>query len=356
MIAKGLIYKGYSAQILKAKPYFYFLAPSEKFKKWFGYIDSFFIFTFYLFINSYFFNNKKTLYIISDQGLGIYAFFLPKKNLVMHVHDFIAYKSSVGEIEDNKISYTGKLYQKIIKSGFSKCDNFISISKNTQKDLHRFLKRKPIISEVIYNGLNYPYRKINSNFPNKITKDKYLIHVGNNNWYKNRIGVIEIYINYFLSVKNPLHLIMVGPKPSLEIHKLLERHKFLLPYIFFLENVSNYQLCSLYSKAKLLIFPSFEEGFGWPIIEAMACECLVLTTKKAPMTEIGSNKIFYLPRRGRGDVNRWASHCAKKIELLINLKVSKKKSIINAALKYVHKFNSKNTIDQYEKVYLKIIS
>ena len=46
----------------------------------------------------------------------------------------------------------------------------------------------------------------------------------------------------------------------------------------FLVGITGEQLCAAYSSAELLVFPSLAEGFGWPIAEAMACGCLVLTT------------------------------------------------------------------------------
>jgi glycosyltransferase involved in cell wall biosynthesis len=44
----------------------------------------------------------------------------------------------------------------------------------------------------------------------------------------------------------------------------------------------------------LLLFPSLEEGFGWPVVEAQACGCLVVTTGKPPMTEAGGTAAIYL--------------------------------------------------------------
>jgi glycosyltransferase involved in cell wall biosynthesis len=49
----------------------------------------------------------------------------------------------------------------------------------------------------------------------------------------------------------------------------------------------------LYSHAAGLIFPSLQEGFGWPILEAQACGCPVFTSNRAPMTEVGGDAAVY---------------------------------------------------------------
>jgi glycosyltransferase involved in cell wall biosynthesis len=61
-----------------------------------------------------------------------------------------------------------------------------------------------------------------------------------------------------------------------------------------LQNVENEDLRALYSKATLMLFPSLQEGFGWPIIEAQACGCPVVTSNRGPMTEIGGSGAIYI--------------------------------------------------------------
>ena len=89
-----------------------------------------------------------------------------------------------------------------------------------------------------------------------------------------------------------------------------------------LVNLNSKNICALYSQAEALIFPSLTEGFGWPIIEAQACGCLVFTSKFKPMTEVGGNSVYYL-------------NPYKKIESakIINTKLKFKKLIIKKGFK-----------------------
>ena len=61
----------------------------------------------------------------------------------------------------------------------------------------------------------------------------------------------------------------------------------------------------LYSGATALIFPSSHEGFGLPIVEAMACGCPVVTTRKASLPEVAGEAALYLnDARNRAELGR----------------------------------------------------
>ena len=66
-----------------------------------------------------------------------------------------------------------------------------------------------------------------------------------------------------------------------------------MPIIYLISPTSR-QINALYSLASLLLFPSISEGFGWPIVEAMACGCPVVTTGREPMSEAGGDGAIYI--------------------------------------------------------------
>jgi glycosyltransferase involved in cell wall biosynthesis len=116
----------------------------------------------------------------------------------------------------------------------------------------------------------------------------FILHVGGNQWYKNRLGLIQIYARLCEKMPQPPILAMVGKPfaPSLR-RSIATRH--LEDRVIELTSVSNEDLRTLYCSAQLLLFPSLEEGFGWPIIEAQACGCRVVIADREPMTEIGGD-------------------------------------------------------------------
>src|SRR5262249_61146245 len=101
----------------------------------------------------------------------------------------------------------------------------------------------------------------------------YLLHVGGDTWYKNRLGVLLIYsaIRNRLGCDSP-DLVMVGPP----LRTVTEG-------VHFLSVVTDAELAELYRNAALLLFPSFYEGFGWPIVESQACGCPACITGLPPL-------------------------------------------------------------------------
>jgi glycosyltransferase involved in cell wall biosynthesis len=83
-------------------------------------------------------------------------------------------------------------------------------------------------------------------------------------------------------------LLMVG-KPFPADLRALVASSGLTDRITEITGAANEEVQALYSNALALIFPSLEEGFGWPIAEAQACGCPVVTSNRAPMTEVAGN-------------------------------------------------------------------
>ena len=362
LIVDGMRSKNHEIMVWKSTPLFYKLSPVIGLKKWLGYLDQYLIFPALTYINL-----KKisfdTLIVFSDQALGPLVSLVKNRPHVIHVHDFMALRSSLGEFPQNPTRWSGRIYQAYIKNGFKKGKNFISVSKKTQLDLHRFIEDKFTSSEVVYNGLNFPYRKMSIEEAAgflalaglELPSCGILLHVGGNLWYKNRVGVVQAYKAYSEKVKSPLPLWMIGPEPTSELKSMVS-HEAFRGEIKFLTGLSDSQVCAAYSIAALLIFPSIAEGFGWPVAEAMACGCLVLTTNERPMTEVGGDAAFYIPPPPVTISEGWIELVSEKIKEITDLySEGRFKSRIERGYIQSAKFKTNNAIDGYESNYLKIL-
>ncbi len=113
-----------------------------------------------------------------------------------------------------------------------------------------------------------------------------MLHVGVNIWYKNRRAVVEIFYHLLSSPGfEDMHLIMVGQPLTKDIQDTIEKYG-LRDRVHVFCGIEHEHLRPLYSFAEGLLFPSLQEGFGWPIIEAQACGCPVFTSDRPPMSQV----------------------------------------------------------------------
>lgn len=360
LISDGMKSRGHNVKVWTAKPWAYNLPVPTKLKKWLGYIDQFIIFPILL-RNRLREISPDTVFIIADQALGPWVPALAKRPHVIHVHDFMALKSAMGEYHQNPTSWTGRVYQKFILRGFNYGKRFISVSKNSQTDLQHYLTNPADESITIYNGLNYPFSNLSHTEASNVftaaghtlPNNGFLLHVGGNQWYKNRIGVLKIYSSYIKQTVNPKPLMMIGSKPTTQLMDLAtEINNSDNGAVSFLVTPPTEVVCAAYSMATAFIFPSIAEGFGWPIIEAMACGCPVLTTNEAPMTEVGGHLATYIPSMSEFDsTESWAKKSAQILESIISEDLENTNIKRSARIKYALNFDLDKTLDEYEIAY-----
>lgn len=364
MLQEGMVNKGHTVQIWSPKARFYRIPINGGFKKWLGYIDQYILFPLEVLFRL---KNvaKNTLFVFADQALGPWVPLVSDKAHVVHCHDFLALKSALGTVPENPTSSTGKIYQNFIRKGFSKGKCFISISENTKKDLHLYHKGEIELSEVCYNGLNRHFEQLNEGVSRSILGNQlqldlekgYILHVGGNQYYKNRKGVVEIYSAWRSTSELNLPLILIGANPSPELDKAYQNSSFKKD-IHFVIGLSDHFINMAYSGASCLLFPSIDEGFGWPIAEALASGCLVITTDAAPMTEVVGKAGFLIPRRPLNLelVNDWALKGAIQISKILELSDKERLLWLNLGFDQVKKFNTKSSLDKIEQFYQLVLN
>jgi len=109
----------------------------------------------------------------------------------------------------------------------------------------------------------------------------YLLCVSNRKRHKNEFRVVEAFAKSGLA--GELRLVFTG-EPTAELAQCIERHR-VTPHLHFAGVVPEAKLPSLYRSAEALIFPSLYEGFGLPVLEAMACGTPVVTANVTALPE-----------------------------------------------------------------------
>jgi glycosyltransferase involved in cell wall biosynthesis len=337
--------------------------PSPRaFAKWLGYMDQFVVFPAIL-RRRLAREPQGTLFVLADQALGPWVPLLANRPHVIHCHDFLAQRSALGEILWNRTGVTGRAYQAMIRRGFRQGRNFISVSEATRRDLHRFYGGEPGVSEVVPNALNGDFspgdrgaarKRLGQAFEADLQAG-WILHVGGNQWYKNRRGVVDIYEAWRAMSGKSLPLVMAGAVPDEALSKRIARCG-VRGSIHRIGPVDFSVLREAYRGAEVLVFPSLAEGFGWPVAEAMACGCPVVCAGAEPMTEVGGGAAAYFgPLVAGADRGRWAREAAEVLDSILHEDEEARGRRVKRGLENVQRFEPGKILGEYETVYRRVL-
>lgn len=359
MLQRLLQERGVQVSLIRPKTYLGKLAPwVGPLGKWLFYIDKFLIFLWILKATVRREQAPGLVVHICDHSNGMYVSHLSGTPHVVTCHDLMPIRSALGEIPQNPTSWTGKCFQRLILNGLKKARFIVCVSTATQSDLLRIAHYPDDQTRVIFNSLHYPFTPMpepeaRSRVTALIGCDApYLLHVGGDAWYKNRVGLLTIYTEVRRRMQSagnpPPKLIYTGPSLERELKPFLEQNPELQRDIIQAHGVDQENLRALYSRAELLLFPSWDEGFGWPIIEAQACGCRAMTTGKPPMTEVGGDAAFYI------DPHNPEKAAETVIDLLMQDPVAKS-TAVEKGLANAGRFAQSRMIEEYIAVYRNLI-
>ncbi len=363
IIVEGMQRRGHRVECWTAATIFGNPAiPFSGVRKWLGYVDQYIVFPQQLKSRLARLPRDRLL-VVADHALGMWIPLIQHRPHVIHCHDFLAIRSGNGEFPEHTTSWTGTRHVGLIRKGLAHGHNFISVSQATRADLHRLIATSPVVSEVVHNGVSEDYCPLSKadavrrlgNHLQASDMNGFLLHVGGNHWYKNREGVVRIYRAWCARTVDTIPLWMVGMPPTRRLRELSAN----MPHagqVRFLCELSDGQIQAAYNLAKLLLFPSLEEGFGWPIAEALACGTLVLTTDSAPMTEVGGSAATYLDRLRLGRDESWAERGAQQVTDLLGLDEDARDRRRNLGLKHAETFAVERSMDGYESVYQNVLA
>lgn len=233
---------------------------------------------------------------ILDHGNSMYVPHVRHKTNVVTCHDMLAIRASQGEIPGWELGPTGLKYQSLILSGLKQSHHIVSVSQATQIDVNRLTGLPSERLSTIYNGFYQevkplPLEQVQKKLANIQIEGPFFLHVGGDSPYKNRTGLIEIYLEMVKQEKNLPKLVLAGRLPNIKVKELISQAPS--NQIQVVASPDTETLVALYQMASALIFPSTYEGFGLPIIEAQALSCPVFTSNRAPMTEVSGNAAVY---------------------------------------------------------------
>lgn len=182
-----------------------------------------------------------------------------------------------------------------------RCDRVLTVSEFTKKDLVQFFKLAEADVQVVYNGLNHKlYRQYSKETVNAFLEKQGLSgpfflfvsrleHPG-----KNHVRLIDAYETFRERSGSEHRLVLAGsPWHGAEVIEARIRDSPYAKDILTPGFVEESDLPLWYASADALVFPSLIEGFGLPVVEALACGLRVATSDRGSLPEVGGDAAIY---------------------------------------------------------------
>jgi len=258
--------------------------------------------------------------------------------LVVTIHDlaFLDFKENYSRLFQ-------KYYQLLIPFLIKKADKVLTIS-NFSKE--RIIKEYPKVSskiDVIYHGLSKDFKD------SLEKKEDYILYVGAINEIKNFQTVLELFMSDELC-DIPLKMILANSdsfKQSDKVRELLLDSKR-FKNIEIIDKVSQEKLIKYYQKAKIFLFPSFHESFGFPPLEAMACKTPVIVSDTTALPEICKDAALYIDPNDKDDIKE------KLLKLYSDDKLQK--DFIKRGFLRVDEFNWEKSAKKHLEIFEEVVS
>lgn len=220
-----------------------------------------------------------------------------------------------------------KYYLKKFPEFVRKADHLITVSQFSKTDLVNTLNIPSENITVVYNSIAQGFRPVISiQEKEKIQQEftggfPYFLHVGSIHERKNTVGLMRAFESFRKAHEARFLLLFAGAKQwwTDAMQKTWNEHPF-RDDILFLGKVSDEVLPYLYRGAEALVFPSFFEGFGIPVVEAFKSGIPVITSNSSSLPEIASDAAILIdphnPEQMAEAMHRIISDSALREELI----------------------------------------
>lgn len=189
------------------------------------------------------------------------------------------------------------LYYHIYLSSCQRATKIIAISNQTRNDLIDYFNIDPRKIEVIYQSCdNHFYHRLSEEQKNFIQikyklPQKFILCVGTIEQRKNQLAILRAIV----TEKLDLTVVILGkPTEYINILNQFICESGIQKQVIFLHNATTDELQGIYQMAEVMVYPSFFEGFGLPVIEAQASQCAVITSNVSSLPEAGGNGALYI--------------------------------------------------------------
>jgi glycosyltransferase involved in cell wall biosynthesis len=206
-----------------------------------------------------------------------------------------------------------KIYTKKFQYACHNADRVIAASEQTKKDTIEFYRIAPEKISVCYQSCNPAFGEQLTNAERRIVQlryelpAKFFLHVGSIVERKNLMNICKAIFILRNELEMPLVVMGDGGKYKQQIKDFVKQNKLEKKIIFLSERASaksskSFQSAAdfpaIYQSAIAMIYPSFFEGFGIPVLESLWSKLPVITSNTSSLPEVGGDAAYYVnPQR-----------------------------------------------------------
>ena len=277
--------------------------------------------------------NKIDIVICPDYVAPIFCF--SKKIVVIHDNLFWKHPKNYPKIWRN-------YFIKLIQWGINSKSIIITTSNYSKVGLQQLFKKNKIYP-VYQSSEKFSIQKTNYN------GKKYILHVGTFEKRKNLLTLVKAFKKLKDELKVDYKLVLAGStyingdnKVLLKIEKYIAEHN-LFSSVLMPGYIDKNKVLYFYNNSFMYVFPSIDEGFGIPLIEALQLKVPVICSDIPIFREIADDSVLYFEKQN--EINLFE----KMKELIQSNKLSRK--LVSKGIKIVKKYNRINFIKDIEKIY-----
>ena len=179
--------------------------------------------------------------------------------------------------------------------------HLIAVSEYTKSRIVKLLGRDPQQVTVIYNGCHTrgrsdPGQIHEARCALELPTRRYVLSLSSLESRKNLPAILEAWSIIHRQLPEDTWLVLAGPRADVAVYGK-QQPAAGLPRVLFTGYVAEQYLAGLYSGASLFVFPSLAEGFGLPLLEAMACGVRCIASGTSSLPEVGGDVVDYIDPR-----------------------------------------------------------
>ncbi len=298
--------------------------------------------------------NYNKLFNSHDELYHFFNFIVPPNitgKVITTIHDmtYILYPETMDKKNLKRITND-------IDYSVNRSDKIITVSESSKNDIIKYLNVQPSKIEIVYNGVDYErFNKFYATEEKEEVKkkyslpEKYILYMGTLEPRKNIESIVEGFYILKQKYRDDIKLVIAGKKGWLfeSIFNLVEQLK-LTEDIIFTDYVDEKDKPLIYNMAEIFVFPSLYEGFGIPVLEAMASEVPVITSNVSSLPEVAGDAALLVAPKDKESI-------AEQMHKILSNE-NLRKELVHKGKIQCRKFTWQDSADRLYEIYKEVLN